>query len=67
MHWDEQTAIYPIDELYKKTVVWNKNESAVKDFLGIYLRLYKIGRGKMISTELFRTVWNWFGMGFDLF
>lgn len=67
MHWKEQTAIHPIDELYKKTVVGNKNESAVKDFLGIYFRLYKTGGGKMIFTEFFRTVKNWFGMDFDLF
>lgn len=46
-----QSAIHPIDELYKKTFVWNKNESAVKDCLGISCRLYQIGGGKMISTE----------------
>lgn len=38
-------------------------QASVEDFLGIYFRLYNTGGGKMI----FRTVRNWFRIGFDPF
>lgn len=66
MHWNEQVTIHSIDELYQKTVIGSKNGCAVKEFFDIYFRLYKIGGDKLYFTDTFRTVKNWFGIGFDL-